>query len=75
MRALAGTRVRLEWENPDRAEADKYGRVLAYVFNEDDDFINLQMVRLGHTAYWTKFGEGRYARQFRASELDALSPR
>ncbi len=71
LRQLIGNRpVRLEWEAPDEPERDKYGRLLAYVF-VGDLHINVEMVRLGRSKFYTKFGRGRYAKEFIAAEEEA----
>lgn len=44
---LAGKKVRLEF---DQERKDKYGRTLAYIFTEDNEHINLALVRLGFAA-------------------------
>jgi len=33
--------------------------------------VNVEMVRLGWTTFWTKYGEGKYAGEFREAELEA----
>ena len=69
-RLVAGRDVRLEFERPGRPERGKYGRLLAYVFVEGMN-VNAEMVRLGHSRFWTKFGPGRYAADFRQAERKA----
>ncbi len=48
----------------------KYGRLLAYVF-VDEVNVNLELVRLGWTPFYTKYGRGRFAAQFEAAEVAA----
>lgn len=44
---LTGKKVRLEF---DQERKDKYGRTLAYIFTEENEHINLTLVRLGLAA-------------------------
>lgn len=64
---VEGRRVRLEFETPGGPARDKHGRLLAYVFVGDLN-VNVEMVRLGHSRFWTKYGAGRYAAAFREAE-------
>ena len=66
-------RVRLEWENRDKLQRDRFGRLLAYIFVGDKN-INIEMVRLGHSKFYTKYGKGRYAKDFMAAEKEARTP-
>ena len=71
MRGLVEDReVVLEFERPGEPERDRYGRLLAYVF-VDGRNVNVEMVRLGWTPFWTKYGEGRLAAEFREAETEA----
>lgn len=71
MRGLVeGRRVRLVWAEPGQPERDRWGRLLAYVF-VDDMNVNVEMVRLGWTPFWTRFGEGRFAEDFERAEAEA----
>ena len=68
---LVGRReVELEAEDPDRFERGSYGRVLAYVF-VDGTNANVEMVRLGWSKYWTRFGPGRFPGVFKKAEAEA----
>jgi len=68
---LVGRReVVLEAEEPDRFERGNYGRVLAYAI-VDGTNANVEMVRLGWSKYWTKFGPGRIPEAFRKAEAEA----
>jgi len=71
---LAGAALELEFERPGRPERDKYDRLLAYVL-ADGDNANVELVRLGWTRFWTRYGAGRLAEQFAAAERDARSER
>ena len=66
-RLVEGRTVRLEFEEPGVEKRDRYGRLLAYVFVN----VNVEMVRLGHSRFWTKYGRGRYAEQFGRAEPEA----
>ena len=71
MRGLVeGRAVVLEFERPGEPERDRYGRLLAYVFLDGLN-VNAEMVRLGLTPFWTKYGEGRLAAEFREAEIEA----
>jgi micrococcal nuclease len=62
--------LKLEFENPERAERDKYGRLLAYVI-VDGENANVEMVRQGWTRFWTRYGSGRLKAAFREAEKQA----
>jgi micrococcal nuclease len=49
---LTGKNVRLKL-NPHREVKDKYGRYLAYVYREDDLFINEELLKLGFAREYT----------------------
>lgn len=62
--------------DPKHDERDRYGRLLAYVIRSDpDDGIeqlgmnaNVEMVRLGHSTYYTKYGKSSmFAAEFEAA--------
>jgi micrococcal nuclease len=67
---IEGKWVRLEFEESGIERRDVYGRLLAYVFLDSKN-INLEMVRRGWTPFWTKYGAGRYAADFREAEKEA----
>lgn len=69
-----GQRLVLEPEPGHDFERDKYGRLLAYV-RAGKRNVSLAMVESGWTAFYTRFGQGRYAAQFRAAELQAKAER
>ena len=70
LRGLVGGReVVLEFETPGVEERDRYGRLLAYVFAGGVN-VNVEMVRLGHSRFWTKYGRGRYACDFEAAKRE-----
>lgn len=62
--------IALEFERPGKLERDKYGRVLAYVI-VDGRNVNVEMVRQGWTAYVTKYGGSRFAKDLVAAEEEA----
>ena len=60
--AVEGKSVRLEY---DWQHADKYGRVLAYVYREEDDyFLNAEIIRGGFGFFYPYF-PFRYSEAFR----------
>ncbi|WDP91603.1 MAG: thermonuclease family protein [Desulfobacter sp.] len=65
---LAGQRVALEFEGRKRG---KYGRLLAYVFIDHENF-NLELVQKGWSPYYTKYGTSpSYHNQFTAAQAGA----
>ena len=69
---VGGRKVRLEFEDPSQEVRDKYGRLLGYIF-VDDVNVNVEIVRLGWSTFWMKFGRGRYAAEFERAEQEARS--
>ncbi len=72
---LAGQNISLEFEEKGVEMRDKDGRLLCYVFVDQQRRrinANIEMVRLGHSKFWVKYGEGRYADEFRAAEKEAM---
>jgi micrococcal nuclease len=63
--------VHLEFERPGREERDRYGRLLAYVHDPDGRNASVEMVRLGHSRFYERFGRGRLAAEFEAAEVEA----
>ena len=49
---LAGREVRLKL-NPDREEKDRFGRYLAYVYREDELFVNKSLLENGYAKEYT----------------------
>lgn len=68
-RLVEGRRVVLEFD-PDGPKRDHYGRLLAYVFLDGRN-VNVEMVRLGWTPFWTKYGPGRHAEDFQEAQAEA----
>ena len=62
--------VQLESERPGALMTDRFGRRLAYVFKSDKN-INVAMVRMGWSTYWTKYGQGRFRENFERAERQA----
>jgi endonuclease YncB( thermonuclease family) len=69
--ALIGDQpIRFEFEKPGVPVTDEWGRWLVYVHAGDRN-LNVEMVRLGWSRFWTKYGAGRYADDFRRAEREA----
>jgi micrococcal nuclease len=62
--------ITLVFEKEGIPERDDYGRLLAYVFHEGRN-VNVEMVRLGWSPFWTRYGKGRFAPEFREAEASA----
>ncbi len=62
--------VILAFERPCGEERDDYGRLLCYVI-VDGEIVNIEMVRLGWSPFWTRYGAGRFAGCFRRAEEEA----
>ncbi len=71
---LKGREVVIEFERPRLEKRDRYGRLLAYVL-ADGVNVNVEMVRLGRARFWTKYGAGRLADEFRRAEAEARAAR
>jgi len=72
---LVGYDVVLDFEKPGKEARDRYERLLCYVFVDTGKgwiHVNVEMVMQGHSRFWTKYGEGRYAEEFRAAEKEAM---
>jgi len=69
---VRGGDVKLAFKVPDVESRDHYGRLLANVFVGDIN-VNLEMVRLGWSAYWTEYGKSRFHDSFVAAEVEAKS--
>jgi endonuclease YncB( thermonuclease family) len=61
--------VNLEFEKG-KEERDRYGRLLAYVWFGGRN-LNVEMVKRGHSKFWTKYGKGKYAAEFETAEKEA----
>ena len=64
----SGRRVRLEF---DVTRRDKYGRLLAYVWTENGELVNLLMVRSGHAVVYTIPPDVRYTNELRQAQKEA----
>ena len=73
-RFLGEDAIALEFEKPGVPVADDYGRLLAYV-RVRGELANVEMVRLGWSEFWTKYGKGRFADDFRRAEREARDAR
>jgi len=72
---VKGGEVALEFARADEESRDGYGRLLATVFVEDTN-LNVTLVRMGMSAYWTKYGKSRkYDVAFRTAEEEARAAR
>jgi micrococcal nuclease len=69
---VAGKTVALDFEKPGEPERDIYGRLLAYLHLRDDN-VNVEIVRAGWSPFWTKYGAGKYADDFREAETEAAT--
>lgn len=67
-KAVEGKYVRLSYDHNYR---DKYGRILAYVFRDKDNFfLNAEIIRQGYGFAYTRFSF-KYMEEFRQLEKDA----
>ena len=64
---LHGCALELEGERGSDFERDRFGRALAYVWCGPTN-LNVELVRQGRTRFWTRYGAGRYARDFQLAE-------
>jgi endonuclease YncB( thermonuclease family) len=69
-RMVKGQTVRLQWVDSNLPQRDQYGRLLVYLF-VDDQNINVEMVRQGWSPYISKYGEGRYHLDLARAEDEA----
>jgi micrococcal nuclease len=67
---VEGRDVHLLFEERGVKQRGNYGRLLAYVYAGETN-VNVEMVRLGWSTFWTEFGEGRFAEPFRKAEEQA----
>ena len=73
-RLLDGKRVRIA-EDPSQDTRDKYGRLLVYVWTQEDLFYNLSTIREGYAHEYTYDVAYQYQRQFKAAEREAREKR
>ena len=62
-----GRKVKIEFETLSKLERGGFGRILAYIWVEEVN-VNIEMVKLGWSRFWTKYGKGKYADEFREAE-------
>lgn len=67
-RLAAGSRV---WLLADKEDTDRYGRFLRYVWTDDGDFFNEQVVREGHARASLYEPNDRYIGRIRTAEAEA----
>ena len=71
LRGLVATgELHLVLEVADEPVRDRHGRLLAYAYVRGRN-LNVELVRLGWSAFDRRFGEGRFARAFGAAEHEA----
>ena len=66
-RMVEGKKVRLEY---DQDTKDRYGRTLAYVYLEDDTFLNAEIIKQGYGFAYTKY-PFKYMEEFREYQREA----
>jgi endonuclease YncB( thermonuclease family) len=71
---VEGEPVHLAFENPGVPDRGSYGRLLAYLYVGELN-LNVEIVRLGWSPFWTKYGEGRLADESREAEREAREAR
>ena len=69
---LRDKKIDLVYEEEGIEKRGDYGRLLAYVF-ADGKNTNVEMVRLGWSKFWTKFGKGRFAKEFVEAQKKAMT--
>ena len=62
--------IHLLFEEKGVRQRGNYGRLLAYVYAGKVN-VNIEMVRLGWSTFWTKYGGGRFAKPFGSAEEQA----
>jgi micrococcal nuclease len=71
---VGGRAVRLDFEEPGVLKRDRYGRILAYVL-VDGSNANIEIVRLGWSAYTSRNGGARFSKQLVDAEEEARAAR
>ena len=69
---LTGKKVRIEKDST-QGERDKYGRLLAYVFRDDELFFNEYMIQQGYAYEYTYNKPYKYQTQFKSDQVIAQS--
>ena len=67
---IDGGNVYLDYEHSGELARGNHGRVLAYLFVGERN-LNIELVRMGWTAFFDDFGPGRFAAEFEAAEREA----
>ena len=68
---LKDGQVLLAFAVPGQPTRGKYGRLLAYLYDPSGRHLNLEMIRLGWTPFYRKYGDGRMPTTFAAAHLDS----
>lgn len=69
---LTGKMVKIEKDST-QDERDKYGRLLAYIFLEDDTNINKKLIAEGYAFEYTYNLPYKYQNEFKQAETDAMN--
>lgn len=64
------TAVMMEFEKDGVHARDRFGRLLCYVWL-NGKCLNVEMVRAGHSPFYTKYGAGKYPAKFREAIREA----
>ena len=67
---VRGGDVTLKYKDPEIETRGHYGRLLAYVFSGGKN-VNIELVKLGYTTYWTKYGKSRFDKEFITAQREA----
>jgi len=63
--------VYLAFEEPGHPKDDRFGRLLAYLIDDDGRNLNEELIREGWSQFYTKYGTGRFAQEFEDAEGEA----
>lgn len=70
LKSVIGKRVSIE-KDVGEGERDKYGRLLAYIYNEEGTLLNKYLVAQGYAYEYTYDDPYKYQKEFKAAEVDA----
>lgn len=68
---LAGEDVYLRYDQGGEPTEDAYGRVLAYLYDDQGGNLNEELVREGWSEYYTDYGDGDFPEGFADAEGEA----